>query len=437
MPHVQRCFPVLRIGPPAVLLFAVGLGLMTPASAQAPLSLTEAIRIAESRAPAFAASTAAARSAREMAVAAGQLPDPVLRAGVDNLPIDGPDAFSLTRDFMTMRRIGLMQEYVSSAKRESRREREERDARRLEAEGEMALSEARTDVASAWYDRAYAQRAEALLITLEDELAMQGRAVEAQVGSGSAAAGDVLAVRMAQSQTHDRVLAARRQRQAAVTRLARWLHEDARRPALDTDAMPSDAQVAALTAHDLHDIAHLRVLANQADLAEAEVAVARQNRDPNWTWEVAYQQRGSPYSNMISVGVSIPLPIDRVDRQDRELAARLARRDEARELLEDARRRHRAEFDATRDDWLALRARQNALTESLLPLARQRVEAQLAAYRGGKQSLSTVLDARRAEVDARLALLELERDAARLWAQLQFTYLEVAANGHTARGVEP
>jgi hypothetical protein len=48
-----------------------------------------------------------------------------------------------------------------------------------------------------------------------------------------------------------------------------------------------------------------------------------------------------------------------------------------------------------------------------------------------------VLDARRAEVDARLALLDLERDAARLWAQLQFTYLEVAANGHTARGVEP
>ena len=65
----------------------------------------------------MSASDAAARGAREMAVAAGQLPDPVLRAGVDNLPVNGPDAWSLDRDFMTMRRIGVMQEYVSSAKR--------------------------------------------------------------------------------------------------------------------------------------------------------------------------------------------------------------------------------------------------------------------------------------------------------------------------------
>ena len=436
MPHILS-LRTLRIGLAAILLSAVGLGPAKAAPAQEPLSFAEALRIAESRAPAFAASAAAARSARDMAVAAGQLPDPVLRAGVDNLPVDGPDAFSVTRDFMTMRRIGVMQEYVSSAKRESRREREERDARRLEAEGEMALIEARTDVASAWYDRLYAQRTEALLTDLESELAMQGRGIEAQVASGKAAAGDVLAVRMAQSQTHDRVLAAQRQRQAAVTRLARWLGEDAGRPALDTEAMPSDAEVAALTAHELHDIAHVRVLSSQVDVADADVAVARENRNPNWTWEVAYQQRGSAYSNMISVGVNIPLPIDRADRQDRELAARLAQRDQARALLDDARRRHGAEFDTMRGDWLALRERRNALAESLLPLAHQRVETQLAAYRGGQQPLSTVLDARRAEVDARLALLDLDREAARLWAQLQFTYLEAPASGHTTRGVNP
>ncbi|HEY7378598.1 MAG TPA: hypothetical protein VH542_07955 [Steroidobacteraceae bacterium] len=109
MPHPHHCFPTLRIGPAALLLVAVALVAAAPASAQALLSLTEALRIAESRAPAFAASNAAARGARDMAVAAGQLPDPVLRAGVDNVPIDGQDAFSLTRDFMTMRRIGVAQ----------------------------------------------------------------------------------------------------------------------------------------------------------------------------------------------------------------------------------------------------------------------------------------------------------------------------------------
>src|SRR5581483_1322098 len=114
------------------LLAAVGvLGLSSIVTAQTPLTLAEALRIAEARAPAIAASAAAARGARELAVAAGQLPDPVLRAGLDNVPVTGSDALSLTRDSMTMARVGVMQEYVSRAKRDARREREERDARRL------------------------------------------------------------------------------------------------------------------------------------------------------------------------------------------------------------------------------------------------------------------------------------------------------------------
>src|SRR5213594_2741353 len=50
----------------------------------------------------------AVAAAREMAVAAAQLPDPMLKFGIDNLPINGPDRFSVARDFMTMRRIGVM-----------------------------------------------------------------------------------------------------------------------------------------------------------------------------------------------------------------------------------------------------------------------------------------------------------------------------------------
>jgi outer membrane protein TolC len=427
MPYSFRSLAARR-GVFATVLSAFALGFpASPAWSEAPLTLDDALRIAEQRAPALLASSAAARGAREMAVLAGQLPDPVLRAGVDNLPVNGSDAFSLTRDFMTMRRVGVMQEYVSQAKRDARRERDERDARRLEAEGEVSLTEVRMEVATAWNDRLYARRSERLLAGLVDELAMQARAMEAQVGSGKATAADVLTVQALAVQTSDRVLAAQRQQQTATARLTRWLGEDARRTAADDVPLPQDAEVAALAVHDAHNIAHLRVLASQLALAEADIAVARENRHPNWSWEVAYAQRGPAYSNMISVGVSVPLPIDRKDRQDRELAARLAQRDQARELLEDALRRHQAEFEAMRVDWLALRDRERMLATSLLPLAHQRVEAQLAAYRGGQQGLAGVLDARRAEVDARLSILDLERDAARLWAQLRYTYLETTA----------
>ena len=389
-----------------------------------PLTLAEALRLADARAPGVSSSTAAARGAREMAVAAGELPDPVLRAGLDNVPVNGPDAFTLDRDFMTMRRIGVMQEYVSVAKREARRERGEREAKRWEAEAETSRAEIRVEVAGAWYDRVYAMRTERLVQALQDEIAMQRRAAEAQVVNAKSSAADVLMLDALGVQARDRLIAARRQQQIAVARLARWLGDDAARPPAGDEALPTERDVRALAEHDMHNIPHLRALGGQVDLADAEVRVAQENRQPNWSWEVAYQHRAPSFSNMVSVGVSVPLPIARADRQDRELAARLAQRDQARDQLLDAQRRHAAEFNAMRIEWLALDERRRELERALLPIVRQRVDALLAAYGGGQQSLPAVLEARRAEVDARVQVLDLEREAARLWARLRYTYLE-------------
>src|SRR5881628_3360054 len=87
--------------------------------AQAQLSLPDAQRRAVERSRQLAAQDSAVAASREMAVAAAQLPDPMLKFGIDNLPINGPDRFSVTRDFMTMRRIGVMQELTRGEKRES------------------------------------------------------------------------------------------------------------------------------------------------------------------------------------------------------------------------------------------------------------------------------------------------------------------------------
>src|SRR4026208_2298641 len=64
--------------------------------AEAPLTLPEAQRRAVERSRQTSAQDLAIVASREMALAAGRLPDPVLTLGIDNLPIDGPDQFSLT-----------------------------------------------------------------------------------------------------------------------------------------------------------------------------------------------------------------------------------------------------------------------------------------------------------------------------------------------------
>jgi outer membrane protein TolC len=148
---------------------------------------------------------------------------------------------------------------------------------------------------------------------------------------------------------------------------------------------------------------------------------------PDVSVEVMYSQRGPAYSNMVSLNVSVPLPWDRKNRQDRELAAKLALVEQMRAQREEETRMHVAEAQAMLQQWRSSRDRLGIYDSALLPLAGERARAALAAYRGGGGSLAAVLEARRAEIDTRMERLRLELEGARLWAQLN--YLIPVAHG--------
>ena len=143
------------------------------------LSLDQALRLAESRSRMLVAQDAAAAAARDMAVAAAQLPDPILKAGVSNLPVNGADRFSLTRDFMTMRSVGVMQEFTRSDKRQARAARFDREAETAQAKRTLALANLQRDTAAAWLDRYYQERMREALIAQRDEARLLIEAAEA------------------------------------------------------------------------------------------------------------------------------------------------------------------------------------------------------------------------------------------------------------------
>ena len=160
--------------------------------------------------------------------------------------------------------------------------------------------------------------------------------------------------------------------------------------------------------------------ADDIAVADADTAVANSERSPNWTWEVAYQQRGGAYSNMVSVGVSIPLPINRKNRQNRDAAEKAELATKARLLYEDTQRQVEADIQAQSIALASGRERIANLSQSLLPAADQRVQLANAAYRSGTGSLADTFAARRAQLDAQLQVLDLRRDVSQTWAQLEY-----------------
>lgn len=401
-------------------LAAVCISLMSPCSANdVPLTLERAQRIAAQRAPQLQALDVAAGAARDMAVAAEQRPDPVLKFGLDNVPIEGPDRFSTTRDFMTMRRIGWMQEMTRSEKLELRGERFRTEGRRMLAERTATESQIERDVTLAWIDLAYAERALKLQKSMVDALAAEYRAAEIAYSAARASQADVHTVHSAWLKQRDRAYEAGRRVEAARAMLTRWVGSEVANAPLgegaDWTLVPPTDVYADQAFHPA-----LRVYAVQEEGAVVEEKLAAASARPDWSWEVSYQQRGSAFSNMASIGISIPIPWDRPQRQDREAAARRAMIEQINQQREDALRMQNARLQSALASYAAASARRTHIAPELVNAAARHKEAQQIAYRTATAKLTDVLASRREDLDAQLMALEIEAEQARAWAELRY-----------------
>ena len=92
-----------------------------------------------------------------------------------------------------------------------------------------------------------------------------------------------------------------------------------------------------------------------------------------------FSQRGSRYSNMMSVGVSLPLPWDRAQRQDRVLAARLAQAEALRAERAEVARERLAQIERWDHSWRSGLTRIALIANERESLAQRRIEAALGA----------------------------------------------------------
>lgn len=422
-----------RKPPRRLNLVGLGLAILISTSnvpAQTPLTLPEAQRRAIDRSRMLAAQESAVAASREMALAAGQLPDPVATLGVNNLPINTSDRFSFTRDFMTMRSIGLMQEFTWAEKRAARAARFEREAEKSLAERDVSIAAIQRDAALAWLDRYYAEAMQTVVSEQSRQAKFEIEAAESAYRAGRGNLADLLAARNALVLLDDRTSEVGRRASAARIALARWIGNDADAPLAGKPAIDALRLDPSTLETDLAHHPELAVLAKKEEVAAAEVRIAQTNKKADWSVALMYSQRGPDFSNMVSVNVSIPLQWDQKHRQDREIAARLAMLDQARAERDEMLRAHTAEVRAMIAEWENDRERSARYAREILPLAAERSQATLSAYRGAKASIADVLLARRSEIDVRMQALQLEMDTARLWAQLNFLFPEGGAAMH-------
>lgn len=394
---------------------------IAPASNAQSVGYEEALRAAASDQPQVRTSELRLDARREIADAADELPDPRLRAGIQNLPVSGPAAFDLGRQLPTQIQVGIEQEIPNLAKRRARSGMTDADIDFAAAQLIQTRYRVCVNAGKAWISLAYAQRA---LTVADDALAEIGGLVplaRSSVAAGLARPAESLEIRRAVLEVEDMRTKIEADREAAQAMLSRYT---ALTNAIATGTTPSpDLDPEGLRA-SLQSNPELVVALAQVRQAEARSDLARSERRPDFGVNVSYGRRDPDFGDVVSVMGSITLPIFADRRQNPRVAAADAEAAAAQSARADRLRELEAQFETDLAAWRSAYRQWQRATDELLPLAESRVDLERASFAAGRADLLDIIDAIKTLAMLRVEILQREEASVEAAANLRLTYGE-------------
>lgn len=396
--------------------------LVASADAQSASQLDALLARSDSANPSIQAARARLAAATARVGPAGAWADPMLMAGIQNLPLGkgsspmsggGPDP-------MTMRMIGLSQVIPYPGKLSLRRQAAEREVQAAVASLDAATRKVARDVKAAYYDLAFLDHALSIVNRNSGVLASLIKVTEVRYSVGSAAQQDVLKSRVEATRLAETAVTLTEQRRATLASLNALLDRPSDTPveqavvpaSIARAAIPAAASEVRFTSASLGaraadsplpPLAELQQIAAQEspEIREYEamiaaqttrLALARKEFLPDFDISLQYGQRGGGLPDMMTALVSVPIPVFKARKQDQSVAQASA--DLA--TLESEHRQKvnevRAEVARIVSDLERSRAQLALYVKALLPQARASLASATASYQVGKLEFLTVLD---------------------------------------------
>lgn len=404
-----------------MILLIVCMASVLRAQPQSALTLDEAERLALDGEPGQAAYAARAEAFSEQAIAAGQLPDPKLRVGVANYPIESG---GFSTEAMTQAQVGFQQSFPPGQSRAVGTRRFQSLAEEMTESAGARGRDVRSGVRTAWLEAYYWDHAETIVTESRPFFADLVTVTRSLYAVGSRDQQDVLRSELELSRLEDRLIDIDRQQARAHAALAEWLPEDADRPIAESlpawdQVPPLDDLIASLESHPALKAADARISAQ-----EAGIDLARERYKPGWSLDVGYGYRdgiyptGEPRSDMLSVAFMVDLPFFRSNRQDRALAAAFSERRAADESKEQLYRRLGSQLEAEYARWQDLTRRLDLYDRLILVQTRDHSRAALLAYQSEAGDFADVMRGQIDELNTRLDYLRLEVERAQSYAVL-------------------
>jgi len=387
------------------------------------LNLKQAEQLALTDDPMVKSYLASSRAFDDQSIADNTLPDPQLRLGLFNLPLD---TFSTTQEPSTQLRLGVQQAFPKGDSLEYKQQQSRWLSKSSLAQADDENLKIIRDLRETYLNLYYEVQAEKIIHNSRSLFRSLLKITEAHYAAGRVKQQDVLRADLELSRLDDRIVKTLGLQDEYRASLAQWLGElayqtiDDNFPVLPDIADTTDIN-SLLTKHPA-----IVMQAAKVNASRSMVAIAKQGYRPGVNAFVEYRKRfgenpnGSDRADMLAAMVTLDIPLFTANRQDKQVSANIEKTSAAQFQLDNKLRILKRMLDKDRAIYKRLGQRQKLYSDELLASAKNNADASLRAYQSGVTEFTTLMRSRMTELDVKLADLRVRVDRTRAKARLLY-----------------
>ena len=387
------------------------------------LSLKQAEQLAVQSDPSIENLKATSQAFVDESIADDTLPDPKLRLGAVNVPVD---SFDLEQEQMTQVKVGILQNFPRGDVLSIKQKQSQYLSRAALSMADDTQLKIIRDVRETYLNLFYEINAYQIIRETRQLFSELVKITESNYAAGRVNQQDVVLAGLELSRLDDRSTKIQAREESYRAELEQWIGDAA------WNYISADFPVLPILPNqiDLNQVipAHPLIRAESAKINASKqmTEMAKQEYKPGWSLLVDYGFRsgnnpdGSERADFATAIVSLDIPLFTGNRQDKTVSSNKQKVSAARYAKDDQLRKLKRLYEKNQHLWVRLGERENLYRNSLLTAAKNNSKASLKAYQSGVTEFNTLMRAQITELDVRLEDLRVRIDRATAQARLLY-----------------
>ncbi len=344
---------------------------------------------------------------KEQSIAADTLPDPKIKLGMMNVPVD---TFAFNQEPMTQVQLGIQQMFPRGNSLEIKSQRAISMSVVEDAKIENQRRKITREVRETWLELYYWLHAESVIKENRKLFTELVSVTKQQYAAGRQKQQDVIRSELELGMLDDREMKIQTRIETTRAKLNKYLGIDFVNLKISSELPVYTVQKNNISWLESHPM--LRMQQAMVMVSKKNVELAKQSYKPSWSLDLTYGRReksktGVERADFASAMVMFDLPIFTADRQDKQVAASKSRLNGALNSREEQKR-------TLKKMWQAALAKEKRLLQRikqydilLLPKSDENTKSALYAYQSGRSGFTALMRAQITELETQLRALRL------------------------------